>query len=205
MTALAPMIFMKKELSLCALSSGDGFANCCEPSKENQLSVDPYVCGPFVSFAMKPDTNLSRRVSARKPHVLGVFSFCNGSEVGYPIVSSDAINVIDVVWDNAVMHNPSDPMRSGPMTHNDGALVPVAVDRGEGFLSGKLAIKYAATHLRSSDFVVEHVGSGDVPCEYPSIGIVAYKLPDAINVHFNPQVADHLSVPHTRKEARHVR
>ena len=202
---LATMIFMEKELSFCALPSGDGFVNCCKPTKENQLSIDPYVCGPFVSFAMKSDTNLSRRVSERKPHVLGVFGFRDGSKVGYPIVSSDAINVIDVVWDNAVMHNPSDPMRSGPMTHNDGALVPVAVDRGEGFLSGKLAIKYAATHLRSSDFVVEHVGSGDVPCEYPSIGIVAYKLPDAINVHFNPQVADHLSVPHTRKEARHVR
>ena len=113
--------------------------------------------------------------------------------------------MINVVWDNAVMHNPSDPMRGGSVPHNDSALVPVAVDRGESFPSGKLAIKYAATHLRSSDFVVEHVGSGDVPCEYPSIGIVAYKLLDAINVHFNPQVADHLSVPHTRKEARHVR
>jgi len=205
MTALAPMIFMEKELSLCALSSGDGFVNCCEPSKENQFSVDPYVCGPFVSFAMKPDTNFSRRVPPRKPHVFGVFSFCNGSEVGYPIVSSDAINVINVVGDDTVMHNPSDPMCGGSVPHNDSALVPLTVDRGEGFLSGKLAIKYAATHLRSSDFVIEHVGSGDVPCEYPSIGIVTYKLPDAINVHFNPQVADHLSVPHTRKEARHVR
>ena len=202
---LAPMIFMEKELSFCALPSGDGFVNCCEPPKENQLSIDPYVCGPFVSFAMKPDTNLSRRVPARKPHVLGIFSFCNGSEVGYPIVSSDAINVIDVVGYNTVMHNPSDPMRGGSMPHNYGALVPVAVDCGEGFLSGELSIKYAATHLRISDFVVEHVGSSNVPCEYPSIGIVAYKLPDAINVHFNPQVADHLSVPHMRKEARHVR
>lgn len=202
---LTTVVFMKEELGFCGFSRSKRMFNFVKPSKKNQFSIHSDVCGPFVSSALKSNSDVSRRVSDGKSHVFSVFGFRDRSKIANPIIRLDAVDVVNVVRDNAIMYHPRNSVRGSSMAHDNGAFVSIAVDRGESLFSGKLSVEHAAKHLRRSNFVFKHVRGGSVPCENPSVGAVTHKLPDAINVHFEPQVADSLSVSHTREEASHVR
>ena len=202
---LPTMVFMKKELGFCGFSRSKRMFNFVKPSKKNQFSIHSDVCGPFVSSALKSNSDVSREVSDGKSHVLSVFGFRDRPEIANSVVRPDAVDVVNVVWDNAIVYHPSNPMRGGSMAHDNGAFVSIAVGCGKRLFSRKLSVEHAAKHLRRSNLVFKHIWGGGVPCKNTSVGIVANKLPNAINVHFEPQVADHLSVSHTREEASHVR
>jgi len=202
---LPTMVFMKKELGFCGFSRGKRMFNFVKPSKKNQFSIHSDVCGPFVSFALKSNSDVSRGVSGGKSHVLSVFGFRDRPKIENPVVRPDAVDVVNIVWDSSIVYHPRNSMSGGSMAHNDGTFVSVAVDCGKRLFPRELSVEHAAKHPRRSNLVFKHIWGGGVPCKNTSVGIVANKLPNAINVHFEPQVADHLSVSHKKGKASHVR
>lgn len=200
-----PVVRMKQKLALCGLSGREGIFSLFKPAKENKFPVNTNISNPFLSPLFKSNANVTRLVSFGLSHVFRVFGFGDGPKIANPVVGSDAVNVVNVVGNDPIVYDPRNSMCGGSMAHNDSTFVAVSINRGESLFAGEPAVEHAAPHFCGSDFIVKHVWGGKIPDEQTSIGVVSDKLPDAINIHFEPQVADHLSVSYMMKEARYVR
>ncbi|NIJ57262.1 hypothetical protein FHS82_001088 [Pseudochelatococcus lubricantis] len=129
------MVFVEPKLPLCRLARGYSIFKVSEVPDVALSIVRFYACSP-PAFPLRPrDANDAARVATMERYIPRVRSMVDISEVIEPIVTANAIDVVDLIRICAAHPFPDYAMSVGRSAKKISRPIPIFVDIGQGSLA----------------------------------------------------------------------
>jgi len=154
-----------------------GFAKALVSSVKHNFPIIAKVCFPSVSAFPPSNAENTGLVVLPDADIAAVLGFCNVSKIFNSVVGLVAVDVVNgMLRPTAVVHRPSNSVRTSSEATNYRAFIPLPILGGEGFAAFKSGVKHGAFLLDSPNASREHIRAGRLPPKLSGVLVIFNKL-----------------------------